>query len=225
MIELRNIKKIYRTKDVSYTALDGVSLVIDDGEFVAITGKSGSGKSTLLHLIAGIDDVTEGDVIINGKDIVNISDIKLAAFRKNNIGIILQDFGLIEDFSVIENISIPLVGNRLSKKIKKEMCNEILLQLGIMHLINKQVNKLSDGEKQKVAIARALIAKPNIILADEPTGALDNNNSNLILDIISNINSSGKTVILVTHDKEIASRCNRIIELNDGKIINDSSYK
>ncbi len=225
MIELRNIKKIYRTKDVSYTALDGVSLVIDDGEFVAITGKSGSGKSTLLHLIAGIDDVTEGDVIINGKDIVNISDIKLAAFRKNNIGIILQDFGLIEDFSVIENISIPLVGNRLSKKIKKEMCNEILLQLGIMHLINKQVNKLSGGEKQRVAIARALIAKPNIILADEPTGALDNNNSNLILDIISNINSSGKTVILVTHDKEIASRCNRIIELNDGKIINDSSYK
>lgn len=225
MIELRNIKKIYKTKDVSYTALDGVSLVIDDGEFVAITGKSGSGKSTLLHLIAGIDDVTEGDVIINGKDIVNISDIKLAAFRKNNIGIILQDFGLIEDFSVIENISIPLVGNRLSKKIKKEMCNEILLQLGIMHLINKQVNKLSGGEKQRVAIARALIAKPNIILADEPTGALDNNNSNLILDIISNINSSGKTVILVTHDKEIASRCNRIIELNDGKIINDSSYK
>lgn len=219
MIHIENVKKIYNAKGVEYTALDGVTLDINGGELVAITGKSGAGKSTLLHLIAGIDDVTEGKIVINGTDIGNISESKLANFRKNNIGIILQDFALIEDFSIIDNVTIPLADSKMSRKTKKDKCQSILEKLDIKNLIDKQVNKLSGGEKQRVAVARALIANPPILLADEPTGSLDNKNSQQIIDILKGINKDGKTVIIVTHDRDIATQCNRVIEISDGKII------
>lgn len=220
MITLKNIVKIYNPKKSNeFEALHKVSATIEDGEMVAIIGKSGAGKSTLLHILACIDSYQEGEYTIDGTLVKALSERQYAKIRNEKIGMVMQDFALVEDFSALENVMIPL--NFAKKKIpnKKEKALEALRSVGIENLAKKPCNKLSGGQKQRVAIARAIVNEPSMILADEPTGALDTKTSAEIMELFKKLNEQGRTVVIVTHDPKVAEQCGRIIEISDGKIV------
>ena len=209
MIKLDKIIKIYNPKKANeYEALHGVSCEISDGEMVAIIGKSGAGKSTLLHILACIDSYQSGEYTIDGTLVKNLSEWQYAKIRNEKIGIVMQDFALVEDFSAKKKI-----------KNKKEKALEALKAVGMGDLSKKPCNKLSGGQKQRVAIARAIVNEPAMILADEPTGALDTKTSAEIMELFKRLNKEGKTVVIVTHDPKVAEQCSRVIEVSDGKII------
>ena len=220
MIEIKNIDKTYnKGKANVFQALKDVSLTIEDGEMVAIIGKSGAGKSTLMHIIGCIDDFESGTYILNGEDISSIKEGKRAKIRNKDIGIVMQDFALVEDYTAIENVMIPLYfskGKLLESK--KSIAKKALEKVGIGELASKRVNKLSGGQKQRVAIARAIVNNPSILLADEPTGALDVKTSAEIMGVFKELNEQGITVIIITHDMEVAEGCERVIEISDGQI-------
>lgn len=222
MIEIDNIYKIYNKGKVNeFTALKGVSLRISEGEMVAVIGKSGAGKSTLMHIIGCIDDFEQGKYYLNGQDVSKLNEKKRAIIRNRDIGIVLQDFALMENYTVIENVLIPLffskdAGNR---RVREEKAKDILSQLEMDEIMDKKVNKLSGGQKQRVAIARAMINNPKVLLADEPTGALDVKTSLEIMNVFKKLNAKGTTVIIITHDMEVANECNRVIEICDGNIV------
>ena len=222
MIEIKNLYKTYNYgKPNAFEALKDVSLMINDGEMVAIIGKSGAGKSTLMHILGCIDDFEKGQYIFNGKDISKVNEKKSAAIRNSEIGIVLQEFALMEQYTVVENVIMPLFftpkSGRRSEKEKRAL--EILKRLEMDEYAHKKVNKLSGGQKQRVAIARAMINNPSVLLADEPTGALDVKTTDEIMKVFRNLNKNGTTVIIITHDIEVAGMCDRIIEISDGKII------
>lgn len=222
MIEIKNLYKTYNYgKPNAFEALKDVSLTINDGEMVAIIGKSGAGKSTLMHILGCIDDFEKGQYIFNGKDISKVNEKKSAAIRNSEIGIVLQEFALMEQYTVVENVIMPLFftpkSGRRSEKEKRAL--EILKRLEMDEYAYKKVNKLSGGQKQRVAIARAMINNPSVLLADEPTGALDVKTTDEIMKVFRNLNKNGTTVIIITHDMEVAGMCDRIIEISDGKII------
>ena len=220
MITLTNIKKVYNPKKANeFEALHGVSCEIKDGELVAIIGKSGAGKSTLLHILACIDSYQDGEYKIDDTLVKGLSERKYARIRNEKIGMVMQDFALVEDFTALENVMIPL--NFSKKKIngKKEKALAALRSVGIEDLAKKPCNKLSGGQKQRVAIARAIVNEPSMILADEPTGALDTKTSAEIMELFKSLNSQGRTVVIVTHDPKVAEQCVRIIEISDGEII------
>ena len=220
MIKLSNIQKIYnKGKSNEFEALKGVSLTIKDGELVAVIGKSGAGKSTLLHIIACIDSYEDGKYVIDDVLVKNLSEKKLAEIRNSRIGIVMQDFALVDDFSCIENVLLPLDFAAKKKSDRKELALAALKSVGMDGMAKKPVNKLSGGQKQRVAIARAIVNKPSVILADEPTGALDSKTAAEIMELFHELNKKGHTVIIVTHDLEIAKQCDRIIEISDGKIV------
>lgn len=219
MIEIRNVTKTYnKNKSHACTALKNVSLTIADNEFVVIWGKSGAGKSTLMHLIGCIDRFESGSLVIDGTDISRAKDSKLAEIRNKDIGIVLQDFALIPDYTVYENVEIPLIFSDVKPKARKKLCAEALKSVGLEAYKDKLSNELSGGQKQRVAIARAIVNNPKYILADEPTGALDTKNSADILDIFEALHQNGKTVIIITHDEAVAARSERIITISDGQI-------
>lgn len=219
MIKLNDVSKIYnKNKDNELYALNKVSLSIESGELVAITGKSGAGKSTLLHILSCIDNYDEGEYYLDGTLIKNISERQAAHIRNEKIGIVMQDYALIEDITAIENVMIPLDFSK-KKSHKKQRAIDTLKMVNMDDLYKKQIRKMSGGQKQRVAIARAIVNNPKILLADEPTGALDNNTSSEIMNIFYNLNKKGMTIIIVTHDLSIANKCNRIIEISDGKIV------
>ncbi len=222
MIEIKNLYKTYNYgKPNAFEALKDVSLTIKDGEMVAIIGKSGAGKSTLMHILGCIDDFEKGQYVFNGKDISKVNEKKSAAIRNSEIGIVLQEFALMEQYTVVENVIMPLFftpkSGRRSEKEKRAL--EILKRLEMDEYAHKKVNKLSGGQKQRVAIARAMINNPSVLLADEPTGALDVKTTDEIMKVFRNLNKNGTTVIIITHDMEVAGMCDRIIEISDGKII------
>ena len=222
MIEIKNLYKTYNYgKPNAFEALKDVSLTINDGEMVAIIGKSGAGKSTLMHILGCIDDFEKGQYIFNGKDISKVNEKKSAAIRNSEIGIVLQEFALMEQYTVVENVIMPLFftpkSGRRSEKEKRAL--EILKRLEMDEYAHKKVNKLSGGQKQRVAIARAMINNPSVLLADEPTGALDVKTTDEIMKVFRNLNKNGTTVIIITHDMGVAGMCDRIIEISDGKII------
>lgn len=222
MIEIKNLYKTYNYgKPNAFEALKDVSLTINDGEMVAIIGKSGAGKSTLMHILGCIDDFEKGQYIFNGKDISKVNEKKSAAIRNSEIGIVLQEFALMEQYTVLENVIMPLFftpkSGRRSEKEKRAL--EILKRLEMDEYAHKKVNKLSGGQKQRVAIAREMINNPSVLLADEPTGALDVKTTDEIMKVFRNLNKNGTTVIIITHDMEVAGMCDRIIEISDGKII------
>ena len=222
MIEIKNLYKTYNYgKPNAFEALKDVSLTINDGEMVAIIGKSGAGKSTLMHILGCIDDFEKGQYIFNGKDISKVNEKKSAAIRNSEIGIVLQEFALMEQYTVVENVIMPLFftpkSGRRSEKEKRAL--EILKRLEMDEYAHKKVNKLSGGQKQRVAITRAMINNPSVLLADEPTGALDVKTTDEIMKVFRNLNKNGTTVIIITHDMEVAGMCDRIIEISDGKII------
>lgn len=218
LISLKHIKKIYGSGDSTVSALNDVSLNIEKGAMIAVMGTSGSGKSTLLNIIGCLDRCTSGEYILNGKNIYNYSSKELANLRNKMFGFIVQYFALIDDYSVYENVVIPLEYAKVSRKEKKERVKNLLMKLGVEDKIDKLPSQLSGGQNQRVAIARALINEPEIILADEPTGALDRKTSAEIMSILKKLNEEGKTVIVITHDEEIAKKCKQIIRIEDGKI-------
>lgn len=217
--KLESISKTYDPgKPNACRALNDINLEIDEGDLVSIIGESGSGKSTLLHILGCLDKPTSGNLYIDGDKIRFKNTKSIAAIRNSKIGFVLQDFGLILRESVLENVSVPLLFDGGSpSKIKKRALDTLDL-LGIKNLANKKANRLSGGQKQRAAIARALVNDPDIILADEPTGSLDSKTSSEIMKILIDLNNKGKTVIIVTHDKNIALQCKRIIEISDGRI-------
>ena len=220
MIQLDNIVKIYNPKKSNeFEALHGVSAAIEDGELVAIIGKSGAGKSTLLHILACIDSYQSGEYTIDGTLVKNLSERQYAKIRNEKIGMVMQDFALVEDFTALENVMIPLNFSKKKVPNKKEKALAALRSVGIEDLAKKPCNKLSGGQKQRVAIARAIVNEPSMILADEPTGALDTKTSAEIMELFKTLNEAGRTVIIVTHDMNVAEQCGRIIEISDGEIV------
>ena len=219
MITLSNISKIYNQgKSNAFQALDGVSLEIRDGEMAAIIGKSGAGKSTLLHILACIDTYEDGEYHIDDTLVKSLSEAELAQIRNEKIGMVMQDFALIEDFTAIENVMLPLDFAKKKLPNRRQLALDALKSVGMDSMAKKPVNKLSGGQKQRVAIARAIVNQPSVILADEPTGALDSKTAQEIMDVFKSLNAQGRTVIIVTHDMGIAEQCGRIIEIADGKI-------
>ena len=220
MLKIENLTKTYNyKKSNAFTALKDVSLEVEDGEMLAIIGKSGAGKSTLLHIIGCIDKFEKGSYIIDGTDVHSLSDNKLAKIRNEKVGIVMQDFALIDEYSVIENVMIPLNFSKKKLGKPKELAMKALERVGLANLAKKPVSKLSGGQKQIVAIARAIVNDPSFILADEPTGALDTKTSSEIMELFTELNKSGKTVIIITHDLTVADKCKRKVEISDGRII------
>lgn len=218
MIEITNLHKTYNyKKSNAFEALKDVNIKIQDGELVAIVGKSGAGKSTLMHIIGCIDDFESGSYKIDGVEVSRMSEKEKSRIRNEKVGIVMQDFALVEDYTAGENVMIPIHFSK-DKKDRKIRAYEALKSVGMEQYARKPVKKLSGGQKQRVAIARALINNPSVILADEPTGALDSTTSDEIMKVFEELNQSGRTVIIITHDREIAERCGRVIEIRDGKV-------
>lgn len=221
MIEIKNLNKIYlKGKKNMVHALNNINLKIDDRETVAIIGESGAGKSTLLHIMSCIDNF-DGEYYLDNIDINKLSESKKSKLRSSKIGIVLQDFALIDDFTVFENVMTPLYFNKKIKD-KKSSVMRALKKTGIASLKSKKVSQLSGGQKQRVAISRALVTSPEYIFADEPTGSLDSKTSDEIIKMLFELNSNGITIIIVTHNLEIANKCQRVIEIKDGNIIEDN---
>jgi len=221
MLKIKEIKKIYQMGKVKVEALKGVSFYIDKGEFVAIMGPSGSGKSTLMHIIGCLDQPTEGSFIIGGKDVSKLNDDRLAEIRNKSIGFVFQQFNLLSRTSILHNVEIPLIYAGLKTKQRREMAKQALVSVGLGDRVKHKPNEISGGEKQRAAIARALVNNPLIILADEPTGNLDTKTGEEIMKIFYKLHQQGNTVIMVTHEAEVARHARRIIHLRDGLIEKD----
>ncbi len=224
VIEAKEIVKTYGSGDTSFDAIKGISLNINQGEFVAIMGPSGSGKSTLMNIIGCLDQATSGNYVLDNKVIGTLSDDKLATIRNEKIGFVFQQFNLLPRTTTLENVMLPYSYANNIKKNKQDYAVKVLESVGLIKYLNKRPNELSGGEQQRVAIARAMVNDPSIILADEPTGALDTKTGQEILEIFNTLNSEGKTIILITHEKEIAFHANRIIFLRDGEIESDKNH-
>ena len=225
LIELKNIYKIYHMGDEEVRASDGVSLSIDRGEFVAIVGKSGSGKSTLMNIIGALDVPTEGEYILGGEDVSEMSDDQLAQIRNKMIGFIFQQYNLLPKLNLLENVELPLLYAGLSVQERKERALKSLAKVGLEEKWKNLPNQLSGGQQQRVSIARALAGDPSLILADEPTGALDSRTSREVLNFLRQLNEEGNTIVMITHDNSIAMEAKRVVRIADGHKIFDGDVK
>lgn len=219
MIQLQNLEKIYgQTEDNRVVALDNINLDIRSGDFVAVMGESGSGKTTLLNILGAMDDCSSGSYVFNEKHVEKMNRNEKADFRRDNIGFVFQNFALLNNYSVYENVNMPMLLKKLSKKERKERVIQAIEKVGIADLRKKSPTQLSGGQQQRCAIARAIVMGNNLILADEPTGALDSKTSEDIMKVFQMLNEEGKTIIMVTHDSNIAGYAHSIIRIKDGRI-------
>ena len=218
LIELKNIYKIYHMGDEEVRASDGVSLSIDRGEFVAIVGKSGSGKSTLMNIIGALDVPTEGEYILGGEDVSEMSDDQLADIRNRMIGFIFQQYNLLPKSNLLENVELPLLYAKVPAEERRERAMRSLERVGLADKWKNMPNQLSGGQQQRVSIARALAGDPSLILADEPTGALDSKTSREVLNFLKELNEEGNTIVMITHDNAIALEAKHVVRIHDGKI-------
>jgi len=221
MIELSNITKTYRMGEMDITVLSGITLKVKSGELIAIMGPSGSGKSTLMNIIGCLDRPTSGAYHFENREISTLSDDELAAVRNGKIGFVFQTFNLLPRFSALKNVEVPLIYSGVPARLRIERAIPLLQKVGLADRVNHKPTELSGGQQQRVAIARALVNNPPLLLADEPTGNLDSRSGTEILDILTGLNRQGVTIMIVTHDRDVAARCKRIINLKDGQIIND----
>ncbi|HVS58671.1 MAG TPA: ABC transporter ATP-binding protein [Candidatus Saccharimonadales bacterium] len=218
VIELRNVTRTYRLGDETLNALDSVSFSVEPGEFVAITGPSGSGKSTLANIIGGLDRPTSGTVVVDGEDLSHLHDHKLSAYRNRHIGFVFQSFNLQGTNTALENVMLPLVFAKFRSGQRKKRAAECLQAVGLGDRMKHKPYQLSGGQRQRVAIARALAIKPSIIIADEPTGNLDSARGEEIMKLLKDLNKQGITLIIITHDTNIARQAGRIVQIRDGKL-------
>lgn len=221
MIELKDIYKIYTDGDSEIRALDGVSLHISRGEFVCIVGSSGSGKSTCMNIIGCLDIPTKGEYWLNGTDVSTMNAKQLAHVRNRELGFIFQQYNLIPKLNVLENVELPLLYKGLKSHERTELAKKALQRVGLLDRAKKYPSQLSGGQQQRVSIARALAGNPPVILADEPTGALDSKTGKEVLDFLKQLNQEGTTIVLITHDNLIASQIKRVVRIHDGKIVSD----
>ena len=222
LVELRDVYKIYAEgQESEVRALDGVSLTIDSGEFVAVVGQSGSGKSTMMNVLGCLDVPTYGEYLLDGTDVQNLSDRALSRIRNKQIGFIFQQYNLIQSLTVLENVELPLIYQGIDAIDRRDMAMEALERVGLADRVKHKPAQMSGGQQQRVAIARAIATRPPIIMADEPTGALDSRTGLEVLGFLRELNREGSTVILITHDNGIAATARRIVRLSDGKIIED----
>lgn len=221
LIEIRDVCKIYNPGENEVRALDHVDLTIDKNEFVAIIGQSGSGKSTLMNMLGCLDVPTSGTYILNGQDVSGLSDDELSDIRNREIGFIFQGFNLIAGLTAFENVELPLIYRGVARKERERLSREALKKVGLEARMEHKPSEMSGGQQQRVAIARAIAQAPPVILADEPTGNLDSGSTKEIMEILKELHAEGRTVILITHDNEIAARAKRIIRIMDGRIVED----
>ncbi|TDP59783.1 ABC transporter ATP-binding protein [Aminicella lysinilytica] len=220
LLEVKNLKKIYTTRfgGNQVQALQNVTFSVEEGEYVAIMGESGSGKTTLLNILASLDKPTSGEVLLNGRNITQIREKEISAFRRDNLGFVFQDFNLLDTFSLRDNIYLPLVLAGKDMSLMESSIKPIADKLGINDLLEKFPYEVSGGQKQRAAVARALITKPELILADEPTGALDSNAADSLMDLFNEINDEGQTILMVTHSTKAASHAKRVLFIKDGEV-------
>lgn len=221
LIHIENMKKIYNPGENEVRALDGIDLDIEKGDLVAIVGHSGSGKSTLMNMLGCLDTPTSGKYVLDGQDVASMTDNQLADVRNKEIGFIFQGFNLISNLDAVGNVELPLVYRGVSKNERKQLAMEALKSVDLEDRMKHKPNEMSGGQQQRVAVARAVAAKPPIILADEPTGNLDTKSTQEIMEILKELHRSGRTVIIITHDEEIASQTHRVIRILDGRIEED----
>lgn len=221
ILELKNIKRIYESKNIKTEALRDVNLSVEEGEFISIMGESGAGKTTLLNIIATLDRPSFGSISLKGKDMTKLKDSELASFRRKELGFVFQDFNLLDQFTNRDNIYLPLVLSDEKEELMNKRLDEIKEKLAIEEILDKYPYQISGGQKQRVAIARALITRPALLLADEPTGSLDSNSSNMILDLFTRVNEMGQTVLMVTHSLNAASFAKRVLFIKDGVVFHE----
>ena len=221
MIRIEHLSKVFRTEEVETTALNDVSLHVKQGEFVAIMGPSGCGKSTLLNIIGLLDNPTSGNYYFNGQEVGHLKEKQRTQVRKGNIGFVFQSFNLIDELNVYENVELPLIYLKKKASEKKELVTSILYRMNISHRVKHFPQQLSGGQQQRVAIARAVVAGPKLILADEPTGNLDSKNGAEVMNLLTELNQEGTTIVMVTHSQHDASYAHRVVHLFDGQIVTE----
>ena len=223
LLEVSNLEKIYKTRlsDNEVVALDNVNFSVEEGEYIAIMGESGSGKTTLLNLLALLDRPTKGNIVLEGKDLSTIDDSKISKFRRDHLGFVFQDFNLLDTLTLKENILLPLILAEENPKTFDKRVEDVARPLRIDKILNKYPYEVSGGQKQRCAVARALITDPKLLLADEPTGALDSNSSRELMEVFSQLNDNGQTVIMVTHSIQAAAEAKRVLFIKDGKIFHE----
>lgn len=221
MLKVENLKKVFRTEEIETIALNGVSFEVKQGEFVAVMGPSGCGKSTLLNILGLLDNPTGGSYVLLDHEVAKFKEKDRTLFRKGNIGFVFQSFNLIDELNVYENVELPLIYLRIKASERKQMVNDILNRMNISHRAGHFPQQLSGGQQQRVAIARAVVANPKLILADEPTGNLDSKNGKEVMDLLSELNKEGTTVIMVTHSQHDSSYAHRVLNMFDGELVKD----
>ena len=223
LIEVEDLVKIYRTGDVELRALDGVSFSVAHGEFVAVMGPSGSGKSTTMNMLGCLDSPTEGRYLLDGRDVARLSGDELAKVRNEKLGFVFQGFNLLPRLSAVDNVALPLVYSGVPSRERSERAREALERVGLGARLKHRPNQMSGGQQQRVAIARALVGRAPLILADEPTGNLDTRTSEEIMELLVEVNREGKTVVLVTHEPDIAAYARRVLHFKDGRLVSDET--
>lgn len=219
MLQIENLTKVFRTDEVETHALSGVSLSIKEGEFVAIMGPSGCGKSTLLNIVGLLDNPTQGKLTFDGEEVARLSDRQRTIFRRGRVGFVFQSFNLVEELTVFENVELPMLYLKLSASERKQRVNEVLTRLKIAHRAKHFPKQLSGGQQQRVAIARAVATNPKLILADEPTGNLDSKHGQEVMELLTELNRNGSTIVMVTHSERDSAYAHRVINLFDGKVV------